>query len=103
MEPSKSEEVRWLKQRPSITGITFNITVTQVYVPPSEFDDSEVDHIYQRFQDVIGQTPKKDLMIVQKRLEWVHRQTGDTFVDPTAIPRQMKEASNFYGLQSLTT
>ena len=43
----------------------FNITIIQVYAPTSGHDDSEVDHFYQKFQETIDQTPKKDILVVQ--------------------------------------
>ena len=33
----------------------------------------------------------------------MHRQTGERFVDPTAMSRQMREVSDFKNLQPLTT
>ena len=30
-----------------------------------------------------------------QKLEGMHRQTGETYVDPTAMPRQMREVSYF--------
>ena len=64
-------------------------------------DDSEVDHFYQQLQETIDQTPKKDILVVQGdwngmlKLGRVHRQTGERFVDPTAMSRQIREVSNF--------
>ena len=43
----------------------FNITIIQVYAPTSGHDDSEVEHFYQKLQDTIDQTPKKDILVVQ--------------------------------------
>ena len=43
----------------------FNITIIQVYAPTSSHDDSEVDHFYQKLQETIDQTPKKDILVVQ--------------------------------------
>ena len=43
----------------------FNITIIQVYAPTSGHDDSEVDHFYQKLQETIDQTPKKDILVVQ--------------------------------------
>ena len=37
------------------------------------------------------------------KLGKMHRQTGETFVDPTAMSRQMREVSDFYSVQPLTT
>ena len=43
----------------------FNITVIRVYAPTCGHDDSEVDHFYQKLQETIDQTPKKDSLVVQ--------------------------------------
>ena len=43
----------------------FNITIIQVYAPTSGHDGSEVDHFYQKLQETIDQTPKKDILVVQ--------------------------------------
>ena len=43
----------------------FNITIIQVYAPTSGHDDSEVDHFYQKLQETIDHTPKKDILVVQ--------------------------------------
>ena len=74
----------------------FNITIIQVYAPTSGHDDSEVDHFYQQLQETIDQTQKKDILVVQG--DWnakVGKQTGERFVDPTAMSRQIKEVSDF--------
>ena len=44
----------------------FNVTIIQVYAPASGHDDSEVDHFYQQLQETRGQTPKKDILVVQE-------------------------------------
>ena len=43
----------------------FNITIIQVYAPPSGHDDSEVNHFYQQLQETTDKTPKKDILVVQ--------------------------------------
>ena len=77
----------------------FNITIIQVYAPTSGHDDSEVNHFYQQLQETINQTPKKDILVVQgnwnAKVGKMHRQTGEKFVDPTAMSRQVREVSDF--------
>ena len=71
----------------------FNITVIQVYAPTPGHDNSEVDHIYQRLQETIDKTPKKDILVVQG--DWNAKVVKDAqadwgeVCDPTAISRQM--------------
>ena len=77
----------------------FNITIIQVYAPTSGHDDSEVDHLYQKLQETIDQTPKRTFWLYKGigmlELRRMHRQTGEKFVDPTAMSRQMREVSDF--------
>ena len=43
----------------------FNLTIIQVYAPTSGHDDNEVDNFYRQLQEIIDQTPKKDILVVQ--------------------------------------
>ena len=43
----------------------FNVTIIQVYAPASGHDDNEVDNFYRQLQEIIDQTPKKDILVVQ--------------------------------------
>ena len=43
----------------------FNITIIQAYAPTSEYDDDDVDDFYEQLQEVLDQTPKKDILVVQ--------------------------------------
>ena len=40
-------------------GKPFNITVTQVYAPPSYAEEAEVEWFYEDLQDLLELTPKK--------------------------------------------
>ena len=78
----------------------FNVTIIQVYAPTPGHDDNEVDNFYRQLQEIIDQTPKKDNLVVQGdwgmlKLEGMHRQAEETYVDPTAMLRQMREVSDF--------
>ena len=48
-----------------LRAIPFNITIVQVYAPTSDYDDNEIDEFYDQLQNVIGQTPKKGILVVQ--------------------------------------
>ena len=82
-----------------VRAAPFNITIIQVYAPTSGHDDSEVDHFYQQLQETIDQTPKKDFWLYKGigilKLGRMHRQTGERFVDATAMLRHMREVSDF--------
>ena len=46
-------------------GSPFNITIVQVFAPTSDYDDNEIEEFYNQLQNVIDQTPKKDILVVQ--------------------------------------
>ena len=50
-----------------LRAVPFNITITivQVYAPTSDYDDNDVEEFYDRPQNVIDQTPKKDILVVR--------------------------------------
>ena len=43
----------------------FSVTIIQVYAPTSGHDDNEVDNFYRQLQEIIDQTPKKNILFVQ--------------------------------------
>ena len=43
-------------------GKPFNITVIQVYAPNSHAEEAEVERFYEDLQDLLEQTPKKDVL-----------------------------------------
>ena len=45
--------------------VPFNITVVHMYAPMSDYDDNEIEEFYDQLQNVIDQTPKKDILVVQ--------------------------------------
>ena len=49
-----------------VRATPFNITIIQVYAPTSDYDDCEVDHVYQQLQETKDQTPKTDILVVQR-------------------------------------
>ena len=77
----------------------FTVTIIQVYAPTSGHDDNEVHNFYRQLQEIIDQTPKKTIWLYEGigmlKLEGMHRQTEETYVDPTAMLRQMREVSDF--------
>ena len=46
----------------SLQGKPFNITVIQVYAPTSNAEEAEVEQFYEDLQDLLGLTPKKDVL-----------------------------------------
>ena len=46
----------------------FNVTIIQVCAPTPGHDDNEVDSLYQQLQEIIDQTPKKGIPVVQGEL-----------------------------------
>ena len=45
-------------------GKPFNITVIQVYVPTSNTEEAEVEWFYEDLEDLLGLTPKKDVLFI---------------------------------------
>ena len=45
-------------------GKPFNITVIQVYAPPSNTEEAEVEWLYEDPQDLLELTPKKDVLLM---------------------------------------
>ena len=45
-------------------GKPFNITVIQVYAPTSNAEEAEVERFYKDLQDLLEQTPKKDILFI---------------------------------------
>ena len=45
-------------------GKPFNITVIQVYVPTCNAEEAEVEWFYEDLQDLLKQTPKKDVLFI---------------------------------------
>ena len=49
-----------------LRAVPFNITIVQAYAPTSDYDDNEIGEFYEQLQNVIGQTPKKGILVVQR-------------------------------------
>ena len=45
-------------------GKPFNITVIQVYAPTTNAEGAEVEWFYDDLQDLLGITPKKDVLFI---------------------------------------
>ena len=45
-------------------GKPFNITVIQVYAPTTNAEGAEVEWFYDDLQDLLGLTPKKDVIFI---------------------------------------
>ena len=47
-----------------LQGKPFNTTVIQVYAPTSNVEEAEVEQFYEDLQDLLEQTPKKDVLFI---------------------------------------
>ena len=47
-----------------LQGKPFNIRVIQVYAPTSNAEETEVERFYEDLQDLLGLTPKKDVLFI---------------------------------------
>ena len=45
--------------------VPFNITIVQAYAPTSDYNDNKIEEFYDQLQNVIDQTPKKNILVVQ--------------------------------------
>ena len=45
-------------------GKSFNITVIQVYAPTGNAEEAEIERFYEDLQDLLEQTPKKDVLFI---------------------------------------
>ena len=72
----------------------FNITTIQAYAPTSDYNDDNVKDFYEQLQEVLDQTPKKDILVVQG--DWNAKIGEDAYenwiVEDTVTPNQMREA-----------
>ena len=48
-----------------LRAVPFNIRIVQACAPTSDYDDNEIEELYDQLQNVIDQTPKKDILVVQ--------------------------------------
>ena len=48
-----------------LRAVSFNITVVQAYALTSDYDDNEIEEFCDQLQNVIDQTLKKDILVVQ--------------------------------------
>ena len=48
-----------------LRAVPFNITTVQVYAPTSDYDDNKIEEFHDQLQNVIDQTPMKDILVVQ--------------------------------------
>ena len=45
-------------------GKLFNITVIQAYAPTTNAEEAEIEWFYEDLQDLLEQTPKKDVLFI---------------------------------------
>ena len=60
-------------------GISFNITVIQVYVLGSNAEEAEIEQFYEDLQDLLEITPKKRCPFNHRGLECKSRKSRDTW------------------------
>ena len=90
-----------------LRAFSFNITIVQAYAPTSDYDDNEIEDFYHQLQNVIDQTPKKDILVVQG--DWSAKVGKDAYENRQVICRpfcnvntKMREDSDFWSLPLLT-
>ena len=55
---------KWENDLCSFQSKPFTITVIQVYAPTSNAEEAEVEQFYEDLQDLLEQTPKKDVLFI---------------------------------------
>ena len=48
-----------------LRAVPFKGTIVQAYAPTSGYDDNDIEEFYDQLQNVIDQTSKKDILVVQ--------------------------------------
>ena len=48
-----------------LRAVPFNINIVQAYAPASDYNDNKIEEFCDHLQNVIDQTPKKDILVVQ--------------------------------------
>ena len=48
-----------------LRAVPLNITIVQVYAQTSDYDDNEIEEFYDQLQNVIDETSKQDILLVQ--------------------------------------
>ena len=87
-----------------LRAVPVNITIVQAYAPTSDYDDNKIEEFYDQLQNVIDQTPKKDILVAQG--DWnaiVGRDACGNWQGICGMMTQMREDSDFWSLQPLTT
>ena len=51
-----------------VRAAPFNITMVQVYAPTSDYYDNEIEEFYDQLQNIIDQTPKKDILVLCREI-----------------------------------
>ena len=51
-----------------VRAAPFNITMVQVYAPTSDYYDNEIEEFYDQLQNIIEQTPKKDILVLCREI-----------------------------------
>ena len=49
-----------------LRAVPFKITIVQAYTPTPDYDDNEIEELYDQLQNFIDQTPKNDILVVQR-------------------------------------
>ena len=60
----------------------------------SDYDDNKIEAFYDQLQNVIDQTPKQDILVVQETgMKWARMfvETGKAFVNPSAMMTESRE------------
>ena len=51
-----------------LRAVPFNFTIVQAYAPTLDCDDNEIEEFYDQLQNIIEQTPKKDILVLCREI-----------------------------------
>ena len=84
-----------------LRAVPFNVKIVQVYAPMSDHDENEIEEFYDHLQNIIDQTPKKDIIVVQG--DWNAKVGRDANDDTNERRLRLLEFANFNDLVLAST
>ena len=88
-----------------LRAVLFNITIIQAYAPTPNYNDNEIEELYDQPQNVIVRHRRRTFLLYKETemQKWAGMlvETGKAFVDPSAMMTQMREDSRLLEFATL--